>query len=180
MGILYEICRLLVLVCLFVIAALAGIGAAINISELIHMTLSERKMLKEEKRIKKFLDGLDRRIGKEYGEGNAGRYRFRVSKRKMLCEDLGDTAGLKLHEKTMKRAKNIIRKYIGGDWKRVEDVLPEDGVEVLITYRGTDGKYYVYVDEYDHECGWATGWDDDIVAWKPMPEPYCPERRDRT
>lgn len=66
------------------------------------------------------------------------------------------------------------------NWNSVEDSLPEDGEEVLITYRGTDGKYYVHVDEYDHECGWSTGWDDDIVAWKPLPEPYCPERSRRT
>ncbi len=103
-----------------------------------------------------------------------------ISKQKELCEDLGDTAGWRLYEKTMKRAKDIICERFGKGWKRAEDALPEDGVEVLITYRGTDGKYYVYVDEYDHECGWATGWDDDIVAWRPLPEPYCPERRDRT
>ncbi len=103
-----------------------------------------------------------------------------ISKQKALCEDLGDTAGCRLYKKTMKRAKDVIRKYIGDDWNSVECALPEDGEEVLITYRGTDRKYYVHVDEYDHECGWATGWDDDIVAWKPLPEPYCPERRDRT
>lgn len=103
-----------------------------------------------------------------------------ISKQKALCEDLRDTAGWSLYEKTMKRAKDIIRKYIGDDWNSVEYALPEDGEEVLITYRGTDGQYYVHVDEYDHECGWATGWDDDIVAWKPLPEPYCPERSNRT
>lgn len=103
-----------------------------------------------------------------------------ISKQKALCEDLGDTAGWSLYEKTMKRAKDIIRKYIGDDWKRVEDALPEDGVEVLITYRGTDGQYYVHVDEYDQECGWATGWDDDIVAWKELPDPYRPENTAET
>lgn len=97
-----------------------------------------------------------------------------ISKQKTLCEDLGDTAGWRLYEKTMKRAKDIIRKYIGEDWKSVEYALPECGEEVLISYRGTDGRYYVHVDEYDQECGWASGWDDDIVAWQPLPEPYLP------
>lgn len=118
-----------------------------------------------------------------------------IEKQRALCEeeDVVNTSGWRLYEMTMKRAKDIIRKCMDENteretsalkiderWKLVEYELPEDGVEVLITYRGTDGKYYVHVDEYDHECGWATGWDDDIVAWKPLPEPYCPERRDRT
>lgn len=75
-------------------------------------------------------------------------------------------------------AKQLISRSMNDDWKSVTHCLPEDGEEVLITYRGTDGKYYVHVDEYDHECGWATGWDDDIVAWKELPEPYRQERSD--
>lgn len=58
------------------------------------------------------------------------------------------------------------------DWIPVDTHLPEDGEEVLITYRGTFGDHYVNVDEYDSECGWSSGWDDDIVAWAELPEPY--------
>lgn len=50
------------------------------------------------------------------------------------------------------------------EWVLVDERLPEDGKEVLITYRGISGEHHVNVDEYDSECGWSSGWDDDIVA----------------
>ena len=59
-----------------------------------------------------------------------------ISKQKALCEDLGGTAGWRLYEKTMKRAKDIIRKYIGDDWKSVEYALPEDGTRSPYNLQG--------------------------------------------
>lgn len=59
------------------------------------------------------------------------------------------------------------------EWVLVDERLPEDGEEVLITYRGISGEHHVSVDEYDSDLGWDSGWDDDIVAWAELPEPYC-------
>lgn len=59
------------------------------------------------------------------------------------------------------------------EWVLVDERLPEDGEEVLITYRGISGENHVSVDEYDSGLGWDFGWDDDIVAWAELPEPYC-------
>lgn len=97
------------------------------------------------------------------------------------------------------RAEQIIRRYLKGEscgecsrrkwyqagyedakmnkdaeeWVLADDGLPEDGESVLITYRGISGTYHVDVDEYDSECGWSSGWDNDIIAWAELPEPYC-------
>lgn len=98
-----------------------------------------------------------------------------MAKHEYMDAMLGDDYNVGVKDMAL-TAKQIVSRSMNDDWERVADCLPEDGEEVLITYRGTDGKYYVYVDEYDHECGWATGWDDDIVAWKPLPFPYCPKR----
>lgn len=59
------------------------------------------------------------------------------------------------------------------EWVLVDERLPKDGEEVLITYRGISGEHHVSVDEYDSDLGWDSGWDDDIVAWAELPEPYC-------
>lgn len=63
------------------------------------------------------------------------------------------------------------------EWVLVDEQLPEDGEAVLITYRGISGNHYVNVDEYDSECGWSSGWDEDIVAWADLPKPYMDEKR---
>ena len=75
-------------------------------------------------------------------------------------------------------ARYIIRKHMNDGWIPVGERLPEEYEKVMITYRGTGGQYGVEVDEYDYDCGWASGWDDDIIAWRPLPEPYRPERTD--
>ncbi len=72
------------------------------------------------------------------------------------------------------RAEEIIRKYMNDGWIPVEERLPEDGESVLCT----DGKY-VYLVEYDADLDAGFGDMDGIIAWKPLPEPYHPEKGDK-
>ena len=68
--------------------------------------------------------------------------------------------------------RDFIRR-MNDNWIPVEDRLPENGESVLCT----DGEY-IYLVEYDADLDAAFGDMDRIIAWKPLPEPYCPERSD--
>ena len=70
------------------------------------------------------------------------------------------------------RIVDIIRKYMTDGWIPVEERLPAEGEEVLIT---TD--VGLIATGYIHCCEWITGVEPDYpIAWRPLPEPYCPER----
>lgn len=69
------------------------------------------------------------------------------------------------------RARNIIRKHMNEGWIPVEEYSPEDGKQVLCT----DGKY-TYLVEYDADLDAGFGDMDGIIAWRPLPEPYRPEK----
>ena len=58
------------------------------------------------------------------------------------------------------------------DWISVEERMPEDGETVLCT----DGEN-IYLVEYDADLDAGFGDMDCITAWRPIPEPYRPERR---
>lgn len=71
-------------------------------------------------------------------------------------------------------------------WIPVKEALPEEGMEVIVTDKegrvwGT--RIYGYPDETDTEMCFHE-WDDedwqcfkpDVIAWRPLPDPYCPER----
>ena len=80
-------------------------------------------------------------------------------------------------------AKDIIRKHMNDGWIPVEERLPEVGKRVLATYRKNRGEYDVAQDQLIKEfwCGkeeisWDSGLDSDIIVWRPLPEPYRPER----
>ena len=76
-------------------------------------------------------------------------------------------------------AKDIIRKHINDGWISVEERLPEESLNSVIGW-----------DEYRERCcfvqyyggRWILGADREpvnIIAWRPIPEPYRPERSER-
>ena len=68
-------------------------------------------------------------------------------------------------------AKDIIRKHMNDGWISVEASLPEKGKTVLCTAGET-----IYLDEYDADLDAGFGDVDCITAWRPLPDPYRPER----
>lgn len=75
-------------------------------------------------------------------------------------------------------------------WIPVDDRLPEEFTPVLVTAiqearkpgwdKRKDFLVVVDTDVYDSEIssGWE-GYKDKVLAWRPLPEPYCPERSKR-
>ena len=88
--------------------------------------------------------------------------------------DFGDeyNAGIK---DMAKMAEKIIRKHMNDGWIPVEERLPEDG-----TYLCTLAGELCGIEEpFTGMCGIENGiWDepDCVIAWRPLPEPYRPER----
>ena len=76
-------------------------------------------------------------------------------------------------------AKDIIRKHMNDGWIPVKERLPEVGEYVLGTNRYDEVLIYHYGwnnprtrKMFFHLCGSAA----DITAWRPLPDPYRPER----
>lgn len=76
-------------------------------------------------------------------------------------------------------AEDIIRRHMNDGWISVDDRLPEVGEyvlgtnkydEVLIYHYGWNGPHSKKM--FFHLCGAAA----DIIAWRPLLDPYCPER----
>lgn len=76
----------------------------------------------------------------------------------------------------MKDVRSIIRKHMNDGWIPVEERLPEESLNSVIGW-----------DEYRDRCcfvqyyggRWILGADREpihIIAWRPLPDPYCPER----
>ena len=78
----------------------------------------------------------------------------------------------------MNLAKQIIRKHMKDGWIPVEDRLPEDDSMVLVTCQTKKGIRSVnraYCDgAFWHGSGSMSG----VIAWRPLPDPYRPERSD--
>ena len=82
-------------------------------------------------------------------------------------------------------AKDIIRKHMNDGWIPVEERLPENNKLVLVWARSTArGADEWSLGSYDNGF-WALGsWGGSLVfpsqleavAWRPLPEPYRPER----
>ena len=77
------------------------------------------------------------------------------------------------------QAKDIIRKHMNDGWIPVEERLPEVGEYVLGTNKYGEVLVYHYGwnsphtrKMFFHLCGAAAN----IIAWRPLPEPYRPER----
>ena len=91
--------------------------------------------------------------------------------------DFGDeyNAGIK---DMAKMAKKIIRKHMNDGWIPVEERLPEAEQEHVLACR-RDGsidtaRYSPYSDRWyvSSMCSVSL----DVIAWRPLPEPYRPER----
>lgn len=79
------------------------------------------------------------------------------------------------HAEGLREAKGIIRKHMNDGWIPVDERLPEDG-----TYLCTLAGELCGIEEpFTGMCGIENGiWDepDCVIAWRPLPEPYRPER----
>ena len=77
--------------------------------------------------------------------------------------------------RTPSELKEILERATTGGWIPVEDRLPEDG-----TYLCTLAGELCGIEEpFTGMCGIENGiWDepDCVIAWRPLPEPYRPER----
>ena len=89
-------------------------------------------------------------------------------------------------------AKNIIRKHMNNGWISVEDRLPEDDVDVLVTYADIDDEEYADITTTTYGNAYLGGnkldfkeWRSPfeyfksnykVTAWQYLPEPYRPER----
>ena len=72
--------------------------------------------------------------------------------------------------------ERIIQKHMNDGWIPAEERLPERGKTVLVCQRG--GAIDVaWHDGYRWKTGFShADWIRDVIAWRPLPEPYRPER----
>ena len=92
----------------------------------------------------------------------------------------------------LEKIEKIIRKHMNDGWISVEERLPEDDIEVLITYVDVDDEEETWIDittygdatlggnkldykEWRNPFPYFKG-NYKVTAWKPLPEPYRPER----
>ena len=83
------------------------------------------------------------------------------------------------------RIEEIIRKHMNDGWISVDERLPENDDFVLVTvtgiYNALTFSDAIQLASYCKGDGWfVEGYPDwenpNISAWRPLPEPYCPER----
>ena len=82
------------------------------------------------------------------------------------------------------RARNIIRKHMNDGWIPVEKALPPEPPEYVDDEDDLE-QYIVMIDGAERPttlryAGDGTWWEDGtyypVIAWRPFPEPYRPER----
>lgn len=98
------------------------------------------------------------------------------------------TTGYKAGQIRMaERIEEIIRKHMNDGWIPVEERLPEDDDFVLATvtgiYNALTFSSAIQLASYCKDDGWfIEGYPDwenpNVSAWRPLPEPYHPERSD--
>ena len=92
----------------------------------------------------------------------------------------------------LREAERIIRKHMNNGWISVEDRLPEDDVDVLVTYADIDDEEYADITTTTYGNAYLGGnkldfkeWRSPfeyfksnykVTAWQYLPEPYRPER----
>lgn len=88
------------------------------------------------------------------------------------------------------RVKDIIRKHMNDGWILAEDQLPQiddlseyyDSVEVTMRngtvthgcFRNDEGSWWIVTIDGSYRRALC----DEIIAWRPLPDPYRPERSD--
>lgn len=94
-------------------------------------------------------------------------------------------------EHCLYRVTEIIRKHMNDGWIPVEERLPKDDVDVLITYADIDDENYTDICITTYGYAYLGGnkldfkeWRSPfgyfrsnykVIAWQPLPEPYHPE-----
>ena len=97
--------------------------------------------------------------------------------------------------KGLRMAEDIIRKHMDDGWISVEERLPEDNIEVLITYADMEDEKEtgIAITTYGYATlggkklyfkEWRSPFlyfkeNYKVIAWRPLPEPYRPERSDK-
>ena len=92
-------------------------------------------------------------------------------------------------------AREIIRKHMNDGWIPVQDKLPEDDVDVLITYADIDDENYTDICITTYGYAYLGGnkldfkeWRSPfeyfktnykVIAWRPLPEPYKPKPQNK-
>lgn len=92
----------------------------------------------------------------------------------------------------LNQAKDIIRKHMNDSndinvtakddgWIPVEKRLPEKKDVYLVTYHpcywdNVHPDIAIGIDTFRGKTTWAKKKFQKVIAWKPLPEPYCPER----
>ena len=86
--------------------------------------------------------------------------------------------------KGLRMAEDIIRKHMNDGWIPVEECPPEEPKEnpefegkkielYLVTVKGTKYPFRAMWNGKFFTDGWSKC---NVIAWRPLPEPYCPER----
>lgn len=84
----------------------------------------------------------------------------------------------------LEMAEEIIRKHMNDGWISVEERLPEEPPEEVDDEDNLE-EYIVMIEGAERPttlryAGDGTWWEDGtyypVIAWRPLPEPYCPER----
>lgn len=86
--------------------------------------------------------------------------------------------------KGLRMAEDIIRKNMNDGWIPVEERLPDDGTNVLVWYEYFRyGSYNCMYQTYGIGYRYNEHWRGDVsgekarcIAWRPLPEPYHPEK----
>ena len=92
---------------------------------------------------------------------------------------------------SVKKVEKILREHMNDGWIPVQDKLPEDDVDVLITYADIDDENYTDICITTYGYAYLGGnkldfkeWRSPfeyfktnykVIAWRPLPEPYRPE-----
>lgn len=123
-----------------------------------------------------------------FGGQRAGRELWNEKPREVQDEDIAS------FNRDIEYLRDFIRKYMNDGWIPIQDKLPEDDVDVLITYADIDDENYTDICITTYGYAYLGGnkldfkeWRSPfeyfktnykVMAWRPLSEPYRPERSD--
>ncbi|HJC49093.1 MAG TPA: DUF551 domain-containing protein [Candidatus Anaerostipes avistercoris] len=123
-----------------------------------------------------------------FGSQRAGRELWNEKPREVQDEDIAS------FNRDIEYLRDFIRKRMNDGWIPIQDKLPEDDVDVLITYADIDDENYTDICITTYGYAYLGGnkldfkeWRSPfeyfktnykVMAWRPLPEPYRPERSD--